>query len=778
MDYIDCERCKLILDIAAEGFWDWNLKANQAYLSPRYCELIGYSPDVFDREFLKQVIHPDDHMHFFSVIDEHLQGKRAISVTEYRMISKDGSLRWIEGRVKLVEYDEQGKPSRMVGTIVDITDRKLTESDLRDNNRLLSEVIDNSGMLVAVKSLEGRYEIVNRRWEEITGMSRNEVLGKSDEEIFPYPIGKQFRLNDLEAMESGHCIEKEEMIDDEIRGRLYGLSTKFALKNQDGSFRGLCVMSIDITARKRAELRLQRSEEEFRLTFEGASDAIFWAGAITGILINCNGAAAKMLEMPREEIIGKHQAWLHPPEMADHFAAQFKSTVAMSDQVTDVEAIVISKSGKRIPVHIKPAVTNVGGRDIIQGVFRDISELRQAEEEKLALERQFRQAQKLESLGIMAGGIAHDFNNLLQSILGNMELASMRLASDSVAQKYISSAMNSGRHASHLTNLMLTYVGQGIITKKPLNLNELVRENIEMLKTAASTAVSIKLRLSAEQPVILADEAQILQVVMNLLTNAAESIGEQPGIIKLTTRIRNCDQPFLATSLLNEKPKPGYYLILEVSDNGCGMSEETVSRLFDPFFTTKFTGRGLGMSAVMGILRAHHGALFVESKVGKGSTFRVLLPITESAHSDTVQESIQPPQDKNASTANPLSGVVLVVDDEKSVLKVCAKMVKLCGFSVITAHDGIDAVAKFREHAEEIVVVLMDLTMPNMDGIAAMCEIYGIRPDMKVILASGFNEKELSDRITCQPPSGFISKPYSYKVLVETFRRVVQGELR
>src|SRR6185369_437492 len=775
MDSIDCERCKLILDIATEGFWDWNLKANQAYLSPRYCELIGYSSDVFDRAFLKQIIHPDDHMHFFSVIDEHLQGRREVSITEFRMISKDGSVLWIEGRGKIVEYDEQGKPSRMVGTIVDITDRKRTEMELSDNNRFLTDMIEHSGMLVAVKSPEGRYEIVNRRWEDVTGLSRYDVLGRSDEEIFPYPIGRQFRLNDLEVMESGHCIEKEEMLDDEKRGHLYGLSTKFALKNMDGSIRGICVMSIDITARKRAELRLQRSEEEFRLTFEGASDAIFWADAITGILINCNGAAEKMLEMPREVIIGKHQTWLHPPEMADHFAAQFKRSAAIREPAANVEAIVISKSGKRIPVHIKPAVTNVGGRDIIQGVFRDISELRQAEEEKLALERQFHQAQKLESLGVMAGGIAHDYNNLLQSILGNMELASMELASDSVAQKYLSNAAISGRRASHLTNLMLTYVGQGIIIKKNLNLNEMIRENVEMLKTAASPAVSIKLRLLAEQPVILADEAQILQVVMNLHTNAAESIEVQPGFIKLTTRNQNCDQTFLSTSLLNEKPEPGCYLVFEVCDNGCGMSEKTISRLFDPFFTTKFAGRGLGMSAVMGIIRAHHGALFVESEVGNGTTFRVLFPLSESAQSDAVQEPIQSPTESSAFKENPLSGVVLVVDDDKSVLKICAKMVKLCGFSVITAHDGIDAVTKFRERADEIVVVLMDLTMPKMDGIAAMREIHGIKPDIKVILASGFNEEELSDRITSQPPSAFIRKPYSFDVLEEKFRRVVQA---
>ncbi len=417
------------------------------------------------------------------------------------------------------------------------------------------------------------------------------------------------------------------------------------------------------------------------------------------------------------------------------------------------------------------------------------------QEERLNIERQMLHAQKLESLGVMAGGIAHDFNNLLQSILGNIELVSMKLAPDSPSQKHIAHAMNAVKHAARLTNSMLTYLGRGLITKKELNLNELVRENAEMLRTAASTAVSMELSLSPEQPAILADESQLQQVVMNLIINAAESIQENPGVIKLTTGIQNYDKTRLDSSLLDKKPSPGRYVFLEVSDNGCGMSRETLKRLFDPFFTTKFTGRGLGMSAVMGIIRSHCGALLVESEPGKGTTFRALFPVPESALPATVQP--HPPPDPSTSLRadllplemggtktqpeistspeKPLSGVALVVDDEKSVLRICAKMVTLCGYTVITACDGIDAVTKFREHADEIAVVLMDLTMPNMDGITAMGEIYGIKPDIKVILSSGFNEEDLSGRITGQPPSGYIRKPYSVKVLETELRRVMQG---
>lgn len=415
--------------------------------------------------------------------------------------------------------------------------------------------------------------------------------------------------------------------------------------------------------------------------------------------------------------------------------------------------------------------------DLAQALQQRSEENISLQEDRLKIERQMLQAQKLESLGVMAGGIAHDFNNLLQSILGNVELALMKLPPESQSKKYIDNAISSARNAAHLTNLMLTYVGKGFITKKELDLNELVRVNAEMLRTAASSSVTFELCLSPELPVIMADEAHIQQVVMNLTINAAESIEKQPGVIRLSTGVQDCDQEMLAQSLVDDKPAPGSYVFLEVRDNGCGMDDDTLKRLFDPFFTTKFTGRGLGMSAVMGIMRTHSGALCVESEPGKGTTFRVLFPIPESARPAELQEADRPSLPETCTVLKgPLSGVVLVVDDERSVLNVCSKMVTLCGFTAITACDGVDAVEKFREKSDEIVAVLMDLTMPNMDGITAMSEILVIRPDARVILSSGFNEEELSERITGQVPAGFIRKPYSMKVLETELRRVVNGE--
>ena len=412
--------------------------------------------------------------------------------------------------------------------------------------------------------------------------------------------------------------------------------------------------------------------------------------------------------------------------------------------------------------------------DLAEALQHRNEENSQLQEERLNLERQILHVQKLESLGVMAGGIAHDFNNLLQAILGNMEVVSLKLEAESPLRKYIDSGLSAGKHAARLTGLLLAYTGKGFFSKTELDLNELVRENTDILNRANLATITTESRLLADLPSIFADKGQIQQLVMNLIINATESIDKQPGRITITTGLQIFDQRILSASLLNEKPEPGYFVFLEVADNGCGMDEETISRILDPFFTTKFIGRGLGMSAVMGIINTHSGALFVESTPGKGSTFKVLFPLPKTSALTAVDELVT--EDETV-PEEPLSGTVLVVDDDKTVLKTSMKMVSLCGFTVITARDGIEAVEKYREHVDEIDIVLMDVTMRNMDGITAMSEIHKIKPDARIILASGFNEESLGDRIINTHPAGFIRKPYSISALQAVFRSVM-GENR
>jgi CheY-like chemotaxis protein len=262
---------------------------------------------------------------------------------------------------------------------------------------------------------------------------------------------------------------------------------------------------------------------------------------------------------------------------------------------------------------------------------------------------------------------------------------------------------------------------------------------------------------------------------MNLITNASESLGDKAGVVALSTGVMDCDEGYLSRSRIEEKPAPGRFVFLEVADTGCGMDEETRGRLFDPFFTTKFTGRGLGMSAGLGIVRGHSGAIMVESEVGKGTTVRVLFPVSKTA---SVERG---PKEKAATGRirdagkSPLSGTVLIVDDEEMVRAPCAAMVTHAGYRALTAANGDEAVALFLGHADEIVCVILDLTMPGMDGVATFEALRRIRQDVRVILSSGYNEQEATQRFLGKGLAGFVKKPYEMETLLAELHRVMKN---
>jgi PAS domain S-box-containing protein len=653
--------------------------------------------------------------------------------------------------------------------------RKLQELQLIEDE--YRQLLDESSDPIFAFYPDGRYRYVNQAFANGVGRERVNIIGKKIWDVFSKDeADKRFALVKW-VFENGQTRTIEVRVPRPDGDRFYVTTVK-PISGIGGAVASVICISKDITERKKGEKALQEGKDLLAEIIELSPISMAIVN-MDGTIEQINRRAIETFGYFPDDIPNMERWWVqaypdesYRAEVLTQWMGLVGKAIAEKSEIERREYRVTCKDGT-----VKTALIfgiPVSGKVFV--IFDDITERKRAEEERLQLEKQFLQAQKLESLGIMAGGIAHDFNNLLQSILGNLELAARTLPQNAAPHNYITRALNSGQAAVHLTNLMLAYVGKGFLAKKDLDLNELVKANADMLKTTVGSAISLELSLSQESPRILADEAQIQQVIMNLLTNAAESIEEQPSFIRLTTGIQNCDHSCLAASLLDKKPEPGRYVFLEISDTGCGMSAETLKRLFDPFFTTKFTGRGLGMSAVMGIIKSHNGALFVQSAPGKGTTFRTLFPVSEEALPNMLQHDSLPPAENSTATEKSLSGVALVVDDEKNVLRTCKKMVELCGFSVITAHDGIEAVSRFREHAEEINVVLLDLTMPNMDGIAAMNEIYRINPSVKLILSSGFNKDELSDRFTSQTPSGFIRKPYSMAALETELRRVMVAE--
>jgi len=384
-------------------------------------------------------------------------------------------------------------------------------------------------------------------------------------------------------------------------------------------------------------------------------------------------------------------------------------------------------------------------------------------------EAALRQSLKLESLGVLAGGIAHDFNNLLAAILGNLNLAQSKLPEASPARDYLERVERTVIKASDLTRQMLAYSGRGQYVVKPHDLNRVVEEVTHLLQVSIPKKIALHFKLAPNLPLFQSDSAQIQQVVMNLVTNAADAIGDREGSITLSTEYQVLTQTFISTTFPTKHLRPGPCLVLTVEDTGCGMSREIMNRIFDPFFTTKLTGRGLGLSAMLGILRGHHADIKIYSEEGKGTVFKIYFPASvEKAPLDTLVEG---------ELQGIFTGKVLLVDDEAVILEITEAALGAMGFEVVTAVDGQEAVEAIELQPYAFDLIVMDLTMPRMNGKEAFEAIRRIRPDIPVILTSGYSELESVHDLLEQGLAGFIQKPYQLKELARAIRTCLPGSL-
>ncbi len=379
--------------------------------------------------------------------------------------------------------------------------------------------------------------------------------------------------------------------------------------------------------------------------------------------------------------------------------------------------------------------------------------IRDAAEEERLLARRLEQSQKLESLGMLAGGIAHDFNNLLVGILGGTDLALHKLPADHPSTPHLETVKRSAEQAAALTREMLAYAGKGSIEVQTLRASTLVTEMAQLLESSVSKNATLRYAFSIEPAWIRGDATQLRQVVMNLITNASDALGEETGRISLRTGTVDADAGYLAETILSDDLLPGPYSYIEVADTGAGMDDATRDRMFEPFFTTKFQGRGLGLAATLGIVRGHGGTLRVDAVAGRGTTVRVLLP-----------QSLAPAATEAASDRPDAwhgHGSVLVIDDDERVRTVASAMLRDLGFKVLTGSDGAEGIEVFRAHRDTIDIVLMDMTMPGLSGVETFQRIRCLAPDARVVFSSGYNEEELEASLDSEEVTGFLRKPYT-----------------
>jgi signal transduction histidine kinase len=407
------------------------------------------------------------------------------------------------------------------------------------------------------------------------------------------------------------------------------------------------------------------------------------------------------------------------------------------------------------------------GQTAIQVIGHDITARKRLERERHALEARMQQTQKLESLGVLAGGIAHDFNNLLTGILGYAGLCKEDVDPDSKIWERLGLIERGARQAAELTSEMLAYSGRGQFVVAPIQLSTLTLETSQLLHTAVSRKAHLRFELQPELPPVMGDAAQLRQVVMNLITNASDALEDDIGMIRVHTSAVQATEEDLRNPFFElENPRPGPHVCLEVEDTGCGMDPATLSRMFEPFFSTKFTGRGLGLAAVLGIVRGHDGSLQVDSTPGTGTHVRVLIPIHEHA----VEEHPAPASEGRLE----LERAVLVVDDEATIRDLARTVLEDQGLTVLTANDGAEAVELFLHRQDEIGLVILDLTMPELDGAEVFRRLRDTRRDLPVVLTSGYSEQHVQQLVGEDRLDGFLQKPYPPSELIDAVRRAIR----
>jgi PAS domain S-box-containing protein len=705
----------------------------------------------------------------------------------------------------LSEVELDGGPG-LLGTVEDITERYLAQEAMRHATlqaealaratHLFSECADETSLLEALFQGAGQVAPMRHWWfnaEDAKGEVRTllwtpemeEVLGRELTESVPeipghrmraYLRGERIFFPDLRTVDyfpqsvldtfrNRSFVALPLQADGKVLGVLNGGTfgdegIVYLEEDQLQALESLASSAAVALGRLRAQAQLAKSEARFRQLFEDAGDAVLLVGP-RGIEV-ANLAAERLLGRAFEDLKGLGPEELSPRRQPDGRDSARLIAEALQElregRGVLMEWTFLRPDGTEVPTQMNLSVLRGGEVGRVQAIVRDLTATKQVEAEKAALERQLFQAQKMESLGVLAGGIAHDFNNLLMGVLGHASLALDQLPEEHPLRRNLTAIQRAGEKAADLTRQMLAYSGRGQFLVQQLHLNQQVEEMTQLLGVSLPKSVHLELSLDPSIASLAADGAQIQQVIMNLVINAAEAIGEAPGQIRIATGTEELEAEDLVEMVLGHGAKPGPFVYLEVKDSGCGMDQGTQARIFEPFFTTKFTGRGLGLAALAGIVRGHGGVLRVRSLPGVGTEFRVYFPAQSAA--PTAQEAA------NGVCQLQGQGLVLVVDDEEIVRAVARQALEARGFEVVEAQDGLEGVEAVARMGQRLRAVLLDMTMPRMGGEAAVREMRSLRPDLPILLSSGYSEQDTMARFRDAKVQGFIQKPYRPRDLV------------
>ena len=513
----------------------------------------------------------------------------------------------------------------------------------------------------------------------------------------------------------------------------------------------------EIVERRRAEDALKESEKKYRTLFEDSRDAVF-ISTREGKLVEANQSFLDLFNFSREEILGLNvrETYVNPNDRA-----RFQFDIEKKGSVRDYELKLRKKDETEMDCLLTATVRRDDDGNILgyQGVIRDITD-------KKKLEAQLRQAQKMEAIGTLAGGIAHDFNNILSAIIGYTQIALDDVAKGTLLQSNLQEVLKAGRRASDVVKQILTFSRKAERERKPLQISLIVKEALKLLRASLPATIEIHQKIGPDPGTVLADPTQIHQVLMNLCTNAAQAMDENGGILEVNLTNVELD-PYFASR--HPDIKPGPYLRLTVSDTGHGMDPSTIERIFDPFFTTKNHGKGTGMglAVVHGIVKSHGGTITVYSTPGQGSTFNIYLPV--------IDREVEPETgiERPIPTGNEH---ILFIDDEQAIAGMNKQILERLGYEVVARTSSLEALELFKAQPDNFDLVITDMTMPNMTGEELARELMSIRPDIPIILCSGYSEKITEAKAKVTGVRAFVGKPILKREIAETIRRVLDQE--
>ncbi|HEX2653125.1 MAG TPA: PAS domain S-box protein, partial [Xanthobacteraceae bacterium] len=682
-------------------------------------ELLGRPSDFF--------FHPDER-------EAAALRRRAIRETgqpapprEFRLLRLDNQAVVVESYPAPCLY--QGRPAIQV-LMRDVTERKRSEASLD----LFRSLIDQANDAIEVIDPEtGRFLDVNDRACQLRGYTREEYLALTVPKIDPLLPARPWKEICAEIRQAGSRITEGQHRRKD--GSVFPVEINCAYVRLDRDY--LLAVVRDITERKRAEENFRLSEKRFRDIVESSLQGMIIHQG--GIIRYANPSAATMFGYTTPGDLEGQNTQITLADLNDLTMLKTRiAAVYRGERIAPHPGWRAKrKDGSTFWVTTTASLVSWNNSPAIASVYLDITEIKRADEEKRKLEAQIRHAQKLESLGVLAGGIAHDFNNLLTSILGNACVAHLKLPDESPVSPLLHEIEIAAQRAADLTQQMLDYSGKGRFLIEVFRLDELVQEMTQLL--GAVICKKATLRLEAASASVEGDATQIRQVVMNLITNASDALQEQSGVINVRTGVRRLDADFLRSALCFGELYVGDYAYVEVEDNGCGMGSDTVAKIFDPFFTTKFSGRGLGLAAVQGIVRGHRGIIKVTSIPGQGTLFQVFFPSAAA----TAPKPAASKATASASASTPhRGGTVLIMEDDAGVATFARLVLEDAGFQVLLASDGIEGLELFQERSQEIVLVLLDLTMPGRDGVETLQELRRIQFNGQVLVMSGYSEQD------------------------------------